>query len=68
MNVSNWLWHYFTTISDHFFANYIIIFDKTEALFNGHFDIPNMSKSDVTLYHYMALLPTVRRFTGLTVW
>ena len=26
-----WLWHYFTTISGHFFANYINIFHKTEV-------------------------------------
>ena len=31
MKWTYWLWHYFTTISGHFFANYINIFHKTEV-------------------------------------
>ena len=34
MKCTNWLWQYFTTISCHFFANYINIFHKTEVLMN----------------------------------
>ena len=30
MNVTTWLWHYFTIISGHLFANCTIIFHKTE--------------------------------------
>ena len=41
MKCTNWLWHYFTTISGHFFANYINIFHKTEVL--KHFEMPKVS-------------------------
>ena len=34
MKWTYWLWHYFTTISGHFFQNYNNIFHKTEVLIN----------------------------------
>jgi hypothetical protein len=37
---------HFTSISGHFFANYINSFHKTEVLSSdGHFEGPNMAKS-----------------------
>ena len=32
MKWTYWLWHYFKTISGHFFANYIKTFQRTEVL------------------------------------
>ena len=34
MKCTNWLLHYFTTLSGHILANYISIFHKTEVFMN----------------------------------